>query len=202
MTERDIYTPQDLGRDMEAIIANATSPAEIVAEGEKILQRFLVPGNLPEEFTTAPNDVVAEDGYEYNYYVYRIYRTPGDAFNITAAIWPPGSSTGVHDHDGKWVVEGVYDNTLQAVWYDRLDDGAEPGKAKLHERGTAQVAAGTVAHVLPPDEEIHEWLNPTDRPAVSVHIYGADPSTETVNYFNLEDGTVAPVTHSFRYDNE
>ena len=134
--------------------------------------------------------------------VYRLYRGPQDCFNIMVAIWPSGGSSGVHDHAGKWVVEGVYRNKLHTIRYKRQDDKSRPGYAELRESVALDLQPGDVAHVLSPNEEIHDFINPTKTPTVSVHIYGGDISTETLNYFNPQAKTVEQVTHEIRYDNE
>ena len=118
------------------------------------------------------------------------------------AIWPSGGSSGVHDHAGKWVVEGVYRNKLHTIRYKRTDNKSQPGHAELRESIALDLHPGDVAHVLSPNEEIHDFINPTQTPTVSVHIYGGDISTEALNYSNPQAKTVEQVTHEIRYDNE
>jgi len=84
---------------------------------------------------------------------------------------------------------------LQDTWAAAGRDGA-PQIVAL------DLQPGDVAHVLSPNEEIHDFINPTKTPTVSVHIYGGDISTETLNYFNPQAKTVEQVTHEIRYDNE
>jgi predicted metal-dependent enzyme (double-stranded beta helix superfamily) len=118
------------------------------------------------------------------------------------AIWPTGRTTGVHDHAGKWVVEGVYRNTLHTVRYRRLDDRLRPRYAELRETAVFDLYSGDVSHVLSPDQDIHGFTNTTDTPMVSMHIYGGDISSETRNHFDPAAKTVTQVTQEIHYDNE
>ena len=108
----------------------------------------------------------------------------------------------MHDHAGNWVVEGVYRNKLRTIRYVREDDESQPGRAELRETMTLDMAPGDVAHVQYPDEFVHDFMNPTEQPTVSVHIYGGDITQETLNYFDPVNGTVERVAHDLSYDNE
>ncbi len=64
------------------------------------------------------------------------------------------------------------------------------------------MSPGDVAHVLYPDECVHDFINPTDERTVSVHIYGGDITQETLNYFDPDHDAVEAVSHDLSYDNE
>jgi predicted metal-dependent enzyme (double-stranded beta helix superfamily) len=194
------YTLEQLAADVEALVAREREHARIVAAAEPLLTRFLAASTLPEEYCRPAAGRVATEHQDFT--VYRLHRGPRDCFNIMVAIWPAGGTSGVHDHAGKWVVEGVYRNKLHTVRYKRLDDGSRPGYAELRETVALNLDPGDVAHVLSPNQEIHDFINATDKPVVSVHIYGGDISTETLNYFDPAAKTVTQVTHEIRYDNE
>ena len=194
------YTLQQLGADVEAIVADEREHAKIVAAAEPLLERFLTTNSLPEEYCQpAPGRITTEHK---EFTLYRLHRGPEDCFNIMAAIWPPGGSSGVHDHAGKWVVEGVYRNQLHTIRYKRLDDGTHTGHAELKETVSLDLHPGNVSHVLSPNEEVHDFINQTNEPVVSVHIYGGDISTETLNYFDPAAQTVEQIVHDLSYDNE
>ena len=194
------YTLEQLAGDMEALITREKEHAPIVAAAEPLLERFLAADSLPEEYCQpAPGRITTEHK---EFTLYRLHRGPEDCFNIMAAIWPPGGSSGVHDHAGKWVVEGVYRNQLHTIRYKRLDDGTQPGHAELRETTALDLRPGDVSHVLSPNEEVHDFHNQTDEPVVSVHIYGGDISTETLNYFDPAGKSVERVAHDLNYDNE
>ncbi len=195
-----IYALQQLAADVEAIVADKQEHADIVTAAEPLLERFLAANSLPEEYCQpAPGGMTTEHK---DFTLYRLHRGPEDCFNIMVAIWPPGKSSGVHDHAGKWVVEGVYRNQLRTIRYTRLDDGTHTGYAELKETASLDLHPGDVSHVLSPNEEVHDFINQTSEPVVSVHIYGGDISTETLNYFNPASHTVEQIAHDLNYDNE
>ena len=61
---------------------------------------------------------------------------------------------------------------------------------------------GTAGHAQYPDEAIRDFINRSDQATVSVHIYGGDITTETLNYFDVEKNAVVAVAHHLSYDNE
>lgn len=194
------YTLEHLATDMETVVTRECEHARIVAAAEPLLTRFLAAGTLPEAYCRAATD--RRDTAQQGFTLYHLHRGPQDCFNIMVAIWPTGGTTGVHDHAGKWVVEGVYRNTLHTVRYRRLDDGSRPGYAELRETAVLDLHPGDVGHVLSPDQDIHDFINTTDAPVVSVHIYGGDISRETLNHFDPAAKTVTQVTQEIQYDNE
>ena len=198
--DESTYTLQQLAADVETIVADKQEHASIVAAAEPLLERFLTTNSLPEEYCQPFPDRITTEHKEFT--LYRLHRGPEDCFNIMAAIWPPGGSSGVHDHAGKWVVEGVYRNQLHTIRYKRLDDGTHTGHAELKETVSLDLHPGSVSHVLSPNEEVHDFINQTNEPVVSVHIYGGDISTETLNYFDPAAQTVEQIAHDLRYDNE
>lgn len=198
--QQDTYTVEELASDVEAIMARETEHANIVSRTEPLLARFLSARTLPEEYCTPATDRVASDHKDFS--LYRLYKGVDQRFNIMSAIWPAGGSSGVHDHAGKWVVEGVYRNKLHTVRYKRQDDGSQTGQAELTESMALDMHPGDVAHVLYPNEAVHDFINPTQEPTVSVHIYGGDITTETLNYFDPAANTVESVAHDLSYDNE
>jgi len=195
-----LYGIDDLARDVQAVVDKRPSQAALVAEVEPLLARFLAEGGLPERYCqpAAGRQVTAHQDFT----LYRLHRGRDDAFNIMAAIWPPGGGTGVHDHAGNWVVEGVYRNSLRTVRYERLDDGGRAGYAELRETASVVLAPGAVAHVRYPDRAIHDFINDSTAPTVSVHIYGGDITRETLNYFDPANRRVDAVAHDLHYDNE
>ena len=198
--DESTYTLQQLAADVETIVADKQEHASIVAAAEPLIERFLTTNSLPEEYCQPAPDRITTEHKEFT--LYRLHRGPEDCFNIMAAIWPPGGSSGVHDHAGKWVVEGVYRNQLHTIRYKRLDDGTHTGHAELKETVSLDLHPGNVSHVLSPNEEVHDFINQTNEPVVSVHIYGGDISTETLNYFDPAAQTVEQIVHDLSYDNE
>ncbi len=198
--QQDTYSVEELAADVEAVVARDTEQAKIVPQLEPLLARFLAAGTLPEQYCQPAAGRTASAHQDFS--LYRLYRGANDRFNIMAAIWPAGGGSGVHDHAGNWVVEGVYRNTLHTVRYTRQDDGSRPGHAELHETAALDMYPGDVAHVQYPDEVVHDFINSSQEPTVSVHIYGGDITKETLNYFDPAANAVEAVAHDLSYDNE
>ena len=198
--QQDTYTVELLAADVEAVVAREPEQAKLIPQLEPLLARFLAAGTLPEQYCQAAAGRTASDHQDFT--LYRLYRASDDRFNIMTAIWPAGGGTGVHDHAGNWVVEGVYRNTLRTIHYTREDDESRAGHAELRETMTVDMAPGDVSHVQYPDRCVHDFINPTDKPTVSVHIYGGDITKETLNYFDPANDTVEVVVHDLSFDNE
>jgi predicted metal-dependent enzyme (double-stranded beta helix superfamily) len=124
-----------------------------------------------------------------------LYHDPQDRFIVLALFWEPGRRTPIHDH-GTWGAMAVYKSELEVVNYRRTDDGSRPGHAALVHDSTLREERGSVSWVLPPAEEIHHVANPSDRTALSLHVYGRD--IRRCNIY-LPDGRIQPV--ELEYDN-
>jgi 3-mercaptopropionate dioxygenase len=196
-----VYTVEQLGKDIDAIVARAASQIDIVEAAQPLLARFLASASdatIPEVYCTVTDQGAGDkEGLTRDQQIMReakvsrLYRGAGGKFTIMATVWPVGARTGAHDHAGTWVVEGIYRNNLFLRKFKRLDDGTKPGHAELVEVESHVIKPGEVGHVRSPDREIHDVSNPYDLPAVTVNIYGsADPVHEECQYFNLEDRTV------------
>jgi predicted metal-dependent enzyme (double-stranded beta helix superfamily) len=102
-----------------------------------------------------------------------IFVCPNQAFSILAAVWPPGILTPIHDHRS-WCAFGVYEGTMREIRYAPVDAEADDCCATPIE--TVECPAGA-ARFLPMDRpDIHAMHNPTDRVAISIHVYGEDSS--------------------------
>jgi predicted metal-dependent enzyme (double-stranded beta helix superfamily) len=94
------------------------------------------------------------------------------AFSVKALVWQPGQLTPIHDHVA-WCAFGV----LQGVEYETLyrDDGDH-----LTEIGRVANGVGDVSGFAPPGD-IHRVHNTGDVTAISLHVYGADLSSDGVS---------------------
>jgi predicted metal-dependent enzyme (double-stranded beta helix superfamily) len=105
-------------------------------------------------------------------YVAQRYDGKDGSYSLQIFVWPPGTSTQIHDHSS-W---GVYCCAVGSVLeerYERLDDGSRPGHARLRKVWELSWSREDgVSTVLPYDEGIHRVGNPGTKTAVSVHLYG------------------------------
>lgn len=100
-----------------------------------------------------------------------LYRSPVHGYSVVAMTWGPGQDTPLHDHDGRWCVEGVWQGELDIIRYELLEtDGA---RARFRAAETLRAGAGSAGSLIPPHEH-HVLRNPhDDAVAVSVHVYQA-----------------------------
>lgn len=98
-----------------------------------------------------------------------IYRSPEHGYSIIAMTWGPGQGTPLHDHDGLWCVEGVWQGSLEITPYRMLERDGE--RYRFAPRDCLVGCKGSAGNLIPPDE-FHTLRNSdTDRIAISVHVY-------------------------------
>lgn len=76
------------------------------------------------------------------------------------------------------------------VDWRRTDDGGEAGRASLDQAAETVVTAGVVKTFSPND--IHSIRNDSDRPSLSLHLYGRSLAKTDRSEFNPLAGTVVP----------
>jgi predicted metal-dependent enzyme (double-stranded beta helix superfamily) len=116
-----------------------------------------------------------------------LHRAP--RFNVTAVVWGPGDSAKAHNHD-TWGLVGVVENEIQETRFHRLDDGSKPEYAKLEVKNVLSNSAGMVSCLVPPDDDIHEMNNVSDRNTVEIHVYGKDLAQMPRLRFDLANDSV------------
>ncbi|GFZ97198.1 cysteine dioxygenase family protein [Dyella caseinilytica] len=105
-------------------------------------------------------------------------------------IWPPAHATPIHDHDGLWGMEIMLDGVLEVEAFDlSLQDHPH-----LVSRGTSVIGIGdhlAFSHA----DYAHRCRNlSSNRPAVSLHVYGG--ALDTYRSYHLQDeGRWASTTH-------
>ena len=98
-----------------------------------------------------------------------IYRSPEHGYSIIAMTWGPGQGTPLHDHDGLWCVEGVWQGSLDITPYRMLERDGE--RYRFAPRDCLHGCKGSAGNLIPPDE-FHTLRNSdTERIAISVHVY-------------------------------
>ena len=105
-------------------------------------------------------------------------------FNVHLIFWPAGYSVTPHEHS-RWTVSGVLHNRIEGVIYPSVDDLVPLRKF--------EGAEGDVGTLEPPC--VHQITNPTDRTAVTIHLFGLDPApggAETRNNRSGGDPTQTP----------
>ncbi len=96
-------------------------------------------------------------------------------YSAVVMTWAPGQCTPLHDHGGLWCVEGVVDGAMQVTQFDMTREAE--GSYSFVERGHIRAGVGTAGSLIPPSD-YHVLGNAlSDRPSITLHIYGGDLST-------------------------
>ncbi len=121
------------------------------------------------------------------YQQHLLWCDPYQRFSVVSFVWGPGQHTPVHDHT-VWGLIGMLRGMEAEQRYD-LDPAS--GRIMPTERSTLK--PGEVAAVSPALGDVHEVRNAlTDRPSISIHVYGANIGAVHRHVFDL--------THSARKD--
>jgi 3-mercaptopropionate dioxygenase len=150
-----------------------TSPAarqrEIVSKVAPLVEELLKNGDfLPSQYrvplSTKP------------YSKFLLYKAQDGSFIVVAMVWRPGVVTPIHDHQ-TWGVIGLLQGREEETRYDRLDDGAVPGYAKIRRAASLSYGPGQVSVCCLPEYDIHSVKNVGEQVAISIHTYGGDQSS-------------------------
>jgi len=102
-----------------------------------------------------------------------LHRDPLRGYSAVVMTWGPGQGTMLHDHAGIWCVEGVVRGEMEILQYELT--AAEGGERfRFAPRGRVRALAGSSGALIPPFE-YHLLRNAlSDRPSVTLHVYGGD----------------------------
>jgi predicted metal-dependent enzyme (double-stranded beta helix superfamily) len=146
---------------VRAAVRESAPAAERVDSVAAALRPFL---DLPDLLTPEQRQ---GDPAKYRQHVLHV--EPDGAFSVASLVWFPGQATAIHDHVA-WCVTGVYEGEEHESRYRvvRTDDGEH--LVLVEEIVNSR---GQVSGIAPPGD-IHRVSNSGDRPAISIHVYGAD----------------------------
>lgn len=98
-----------------------------------------------------------------------LYRSQRHGYSVIAMTWGAGQGTPLHDHDGLWCVEGVWQGALEITPYRHL--GSEGDSCRFEPLPSLHAQRGSAGNLIPP-EEFHILRNASETAiAVSVHVY-------------------------------
>jgi predicted metal-dependent enzyme (double-stranded beta helix superfamily) len=174
-----LYALDSFIREVESITDAEESPSRIVGGVKPLLARLIMnPNCLPPQYRR-------RGATEYGRYM--LHRAVN--FNVTAIVWGPGDYARAHNHD-TWGLVGVVENEIQETRFRRLDDAAKTGYAKLEVTGVLKNSVGMVSCLIPPEDDIHEMNNVSDRNTVEIHVYGKDLAAMPRLRFDPENESV------------
>ena len=149
-------------------LCDAVRLGEVSAIAEQIksdLESFIPAEGLilPERFHRVKPDSYARR---------LLYQDPELGFTAVVMTWGPGQRTALHDHSGIWCVEGVLEGEMEVVRYELMEE--TDGVCQFESRGSVHATAGAAGALIPPFEH-HVLANAlSDRPSLTLHVYGGE----------------------------
>jgi len=171
-------------QDMTRLVDGTTDEAILLDKGASLLADLVAVDDwLPDQFAE-PNPEI--------YTQYLLYCDPLERFSVVSFVWGPGQLTPVHDHM-VWGLIGMLRGAERARNFVRDGEGG-----KLIVGDEDMLRPGQVAAVSPTIGDIHEVSNAlTDRPSISIHIYGANIGAVSRHVFEIETGKAKPFVSGY-----
>ena len=158
----------------ESVIRHVQEPKDIVVAIEPLLRRLVTERDwLKEKYRRAIRDRA--------YAQYLIYRPADHAFSLVSFVWNPGQGSPIHDHC-TWGVIGQYEGEEEESRF-RITDN------RLERVGVVLAHPGDVSHVYPPSRDIHQIINRSAEPTISIHIYGGDIGSQRRHTYDPNTAT-------------
>jgi predicted metal-dependent enzyme (double-stranded beta helix superfamily) len=173
MSERVLDHDPDLKAEMTFTLG-ATDPYVLPSEPTlrdaiPVLSRLVWD---PDFLVSLVLPLLEEAGRATDWYVAYRHDDPDRSCSLQIFVWPPGSKTKVHDHSSWGAFCCVADSVLEER-YERADDCSLRDFARLKKNWQLEWRREDgISTVLPYERGIHRVSNPTQEPAISVHIYG------------------------------
>lgn len=157
------------------IDVSADDEERILKNGKVLLSELIEHDDwLPEQFAMPSPE---------RYQQYLLYCDPLERFSIVSFVWGAGQTTPVHDHT-VWGMVGVMRGSELCEEFNFMPDGDG-----LNAAGSHQIVPGGIDLVSPRIGDIHRVSNAlTDKPSVSIHVYGANIGAVSRHVYDLKSG--------------
>jgi predicted metal-dependent enzyme (double-stranded beta helix superfamily) len=120
-----------------------------------------------------------------------LYADPDGRFHILSVVFPPGTSSGTHEH-GCWGIIGYVQGLDEETRYRRVDGGNDDEGCVLEETDRVEHEPGTLSRLLPPDEMYHRVRNPGTVDGVSVHVLCNLPESHPHKFYDRDRHRLLP----------
>lgn len=185
---------QELVAEVRAAFETETTISRLLGQTKESLERFLANPASLDQIKESLARVMARQAIPYGqpvdqdgYGSWRLYTDPNHLFCIRPTHQRSTTSRQPHDHgELGWAVYGILvGETVQQI-YERIDDGSEPGRAKLRPLEPIRQKAGEV--IIIPVGAPHAIIARTEN--WSVVIRSREMENLWRNWYDAEAGTV------------
>lgn len=164
--------------------AHGGDEVRLFADGEPLLRELIAHDDwLPAAFAEAVLQ---------RYRQYLLWCDPFERFSVVSFVWGPGQHTPIHDHT-VWGMVGV----LRGV--ESCEEFAcDPSTGRLVAGKRHPLPAGAIDRVSPRIGDIHRVSNAlSDRPSVSIHVYGANIGAVRRHVYDPGSGGTKPFVSGY-----
>jgi predicted metal-dependent enzyme (double-stranded beta helix superfamily) len=116
-----------------------------------------------------------------------LHRDPQGRYTVLVMVWGIDQRTPLHDHAGIWCVECVYRGVIEVTSFSVRGGDPEKDRVKFEREKVVRAGPGEAGALIPPFE-YHVIANPTNAPAVTIHVYGGE-MTHCHIFEPMDDGT-------------
>jgi predicted metal-dependent enzyme (double-stranded beta helix superfamily) len=162
MDGKTTYSLSQFVADLRSITAAAADEREILRQVAPLAERLAASPTLKN---AAPITSNVEKGFSFNL----LHEEPDHGLAVALLHWLPSGATLPHNH-GTWGIVVGLEGAERNIFWRRIDDGGRAGFAELERVGAMDCVPGQT--VVLPNSIIHSVENTTDRPSVSLHVYG------------------------------
>jgi 3-mercaptopropionate dioxygenase len=146
--------------DLERAVGDEDPMTTAIAVKEALERAIRKDGSfIPERFLRPATDRYARR---------LIYMGADRRFSLLAMVWDKGQGTPLHDHGGDWCVECVYRGAMRSTNF--VLEGERHGLFQFRQKSVAYDIEGQANALVPPLEH-HILDNPSESPAVTLHVY-------------------------------
>jgi predicted metal-dependent enzyme (double-stranded beta helix superfamily) len=168
-------------REAQALLAReGIAEASLRRVGERMAELARAPDLIPEVGLAPMHDSDAT--------VTVVSSLGADALTLLLAKFPDTAPTPIHDHDS-WGVACVVTGRDRYMQWERADDGADPGHARLRLRYERELGAGDSVVWMGPPHDIHSQQG-IGGAAWELVLFGKNPMLIPRHYFDLDTGAV------------
>ena len=175
---------EELAGAVAAVLDRDLSEEESIAAMRPAMDRFLARADELRAGASQPDADGAAIGHV-------LHADPGERFHILSVVFPPGTSSGTHEH-GCWGIIGYVAGLDEETRYRRVDGGVGDEGCVLEQVDRIVHEPGTVSRLLPPHEMHHRVRNPGTVNGVSVHVLCRLPESHPHKFYDREHHRLLP----------